>query len=649
MKKFVFLIALCIASLSLFSQTTIYSENFSNGFPANYSQITSASDGGWLVGSANSLSSQSFPIDNQGSGSIIATNDDECNCNKSNDFLMTDTIDLGPYSGENIFLRFDKYFWNGSYQGNRESASVEISTNGGNSWTILKRLGGSLWYQEAINLSQYAGQQIMLGFRYSDGGGFLFGFALDNILLEIPNDYDMLVTSLNIPRYHKLSNGSVPIEVVVYNNGGLTVNSFDINYVVNGDTTTDNISGLNLNSLDDYTFITPTSFTPPDTGDYEFYAFASNINIGNVDQNSGNDTSVAFMSVYDTTYQRVPLYEIMTSSTCGPCRAGNINFEDVMSNYPNQAVSVKYQQDFPGSGDPYATSESVYRRRNFYGVNSVPRMYIDGGWDGNASAFDSDLHEFHTNVKPAFLQIEAEYKIWPDSQIVETCFTITALKKINNKTLYASINENKTTANVESNGETEFFNVFKKWFTDIDTMITIEPGVPFEICLNDTFKGSYRLPNNANDMINNDIEHSVEEFEDLNVAIWVQDDMTKEVFQAANAAKIATDADYSVGPFAVEDNTSISLISNEDLKISFYPNPAQNKLYLNYEVKNINAGQSNIRIYDQLGKLVKAYKVGTLSGNNTYTINTEDLSNGVYIIQLQSGPELANDKFIIQK
>lgn len=45
------------------AQTTIYAEDFEGGsVPANWSNITSATDGGWIVGDAATLSSSGFPI-----------------------------------------------------------------------------------------------------------------------------------------------------------------------------------------------------------------------------------------------------------------------------------------------------------------------------------------------------------------------------------------------------------------------------------------------------------------------------------------------------------------------------------------------------------------------------------------------------------
>ena len=78
MKKLLLSILLVSASFGLTkAQTTILSEDFEGGaVPASWNNITNATDGGWIVGDAATLSTASFPIDAH--TTIAATNDDAC-------------------------------------------------------------------------------------------------------------------------------------------------------------------------------------------------------------------------------------------------------------------------------------------------------------------------------------------------------------------------------------------------------------------------------------------------------------------------------------------------------------------------------------------------------------------------------------------
>lgn len=117
-----------------------------------------------------------------------------------------------------------------------------------------------------------------------------------------------------------------------------------------------------------------------------------------------NDTATITVNVVDKIAPRKILNEIFTSSTCAPCVPGNANYIKVTDGL-TQHATIKYQVYFPGTGDPYCTQEVRDRASYYMPTNlSVPRMEVDGGWDGNASSFTSALYE-QFSAKPAFLEI----------------------------------------------------------------------------------------------------------------------------------------------------------------------------------------------------------------------------------------------------
>ncbi|MDQ3016447.1 MAG: hypothetical protein M3R25_06995, partial [Bacteroidota bacterium] len=86
----------------------ILSENFESGTLSGWSNQTNATDGGWKAGTPAGLSSQYWPIATNGSAFIAATNDDGCNCDKSQDFLISPPLDFKGLSG--IALQVDIFF-----------------------------------------------------------------------------------------------------------------------------------------------------------------------------------------------------------------------------------------------------------------------------------------------------------------------------------------------------------------------------------------------------------------------------------------------------------------------------------------------------------------------------------------------------------
>ena len=164
----------------------IVEEDFENGMPSGWSQTTLATDGGWLAGTNSSLGSQSFPI--TAHTNILATNDDACDCDKSQDILSTNSYDFSSYSGESIRISMDVFYYLGTYQGATESLELMVSVGGG-SWTSFHTFVGSTDWQNAtfIDISSLAGESdVKFAFNYDDGAGWTFGAAIDNFKIEVP-------------------------------------------------------------------------------------------------------------------------------------------------------------------------------------------------------------------------------------------------------------------------------------------------------------------------------------------------------------------------------------------------------------------------------------------------------------------------------
>ena len=170
MKKFTkTLFSICAAFACAFNvsaQTTIMSEDFESGaLPTGWGQVTQATDGGWKFGINTALQSTGFPI--TAHTKMACTNDDACNCTKSNDILYTSSLDLSSYS--NVFLSYDNYYFNLAYQGVTEEAKILASTDGGVTWTDVKTVpanssGG--WETSYADLSAFAGNaDVKVGFK----------------------------------------------------------------------------------------------------------------------------------------------------------------------------------------------------------------------------------------------------------------------------------------------------------------------------------------------------------------------------------------------------------------------------------------------------------------------------------------------------
>lgn len=332
---------------------------------------------------------------------------------------------------------------------------------------------------------------------------------------------------------------------------------------------------------------------------------------------------------------RVTLIETFTSSTCPPCNPGNTNLEAVLANGQNDGrqVSIKYQVDWPGAGDPYYTLEGD-DRRNVYSISGVPSTHLDGTTQINPSSLtQSNLNT--TYAVPARANITGTYQVNEATQTVEVSIDVEMLENTPpGVRLYAAIFEYETFNNVETNGETEFFHVMKKFFEGSGGKVLspMMAGDIYHYEASYTFNGNYRLPADAGDPIDHTIEHSVEEFSDLGVAIWVQTLLNREVYQAA---------------YAVPGQVGM----NEE-KLAFgtakiYPNPASDLATIAFQsTENQDVA---LEVINALGQVVSTESIEDVEiGRITHKINTSGFESGMYTVRISSDNGVISERMVIE-
>ncbi|MCD4678893.1 MAG: T9SS type A sorting domain-containing protein [Bacteroidales bacterium] len=612
MKIFTFILLFLIGIVSLNAQT-VFTEDFEGGaLPAGWTIETQATDGGWLFGTASALSSQYFTIGPH--TKIAATNDDGCNCNKMNDKLITPVIDLSSYTG--LFMSFDKYFWEASYSGDTEIATIEASIDGGTTWTVVKQLtGDDSWRNVAVDVSPYAGNaNVKFAFHYSDQGGWLYGCAIDNVEIFVPPYiYDMAAKSISTMPIVGLNNAPFTIEGTIENYGSSTITSFDLNYKIdNGAAVTVAVTGVNIVPLDVYSFSHATLWDPATVGIYDVTVWASNLN-GSTDENPSNDEFTKTIEVIANFIEKKLLHEVFTSSTCGPCVGGNQNITAVLDANPEKWTCVKYQMSWPSPGDPYYTAEGGVRR-TYYGVSGVPNMALNGGWDGNPNGYDQAIFDQYYN-EPAFMEISAVHDI--NGQDIQVEVNVTPLADFPaGLKLHIAVVENMTTGNVGNNGETEFHFVMMKMVPDASgtDVGPLTNGTPVSYTKTASLAGTF-----------------IEEMTDLSVVVFVQTDASKEVHQST----------WSIEGIGIEENKT-------EIITGIYPNPANSTTWINYELRE--SSSISIDIYNMTGEFVFSSDQGNQpAGNHKVQIDTKDFANGIYTLQLRVNESAITRKLVISK
>lgn len=314
MNKLLFpLIILCLCS-SIVKGQILFSEDFEEGhLPDGWEQQTLSIDDGWIFDEPNQISSTFWNIIDNNS-KVAATSDDSCDCNKSEEYLITPPISIGNLGG--VILNVDAYFEAKSYQGITEYAAVLISMDGGENWTTLLEIeGANEWQSLQISLSEYKNQEIQLAFYYSDREGWLYGLAVDNISISETSLVGGKISDITTLNFGEVGT-PIDIKGKIFNTGGNVINSIEVTYYTQEQIPVSHVFGeANIQPLDSVEFIHPIPWIPDDSGNYELVVKLNKVN------------GVAMNS---TTNKKIEIYDkIETPNIIGSFFSGSLTFNAV--------------------------------------------------------------------------------------------------------------------------------------------------------------------------------------------------------------------------------------------------------------------------------------------------------------------------------
>lgn len=339
MQKYFYTLILLIGGLKLSNAQTVMFEDFESGtFPSGWSQETNATDNGWKIGTSEALSSQYWSIPNNGSLRIAATNDDACNCDKSNEYIITPPLNFTGLNG--VALSVDVLFGKSTYESFTEQASIEVSTDKIN-WTIVEEIHGHPgWDTHKIDLSDYVTEDsVYIAFHYDDNGGWLFGLAIDNVLVEVPPTLDADLVKLKSRPYGLVSD-SIHIIGTLFNNGITPITSFELNYTINGNIPLSaNFEGLNILPFTTFEFTHPITWTPEAIGNYEVQVEIISVNTLD-DEDSTNNVLTFQTEIFpkikpvnriDEFLQSNPVFTTVASAADGLDKPNDLDFFPILA------------------------------------------------------------------------------------------------------------------------------------------------------------------------------------------------------------------------------------------------------------------------------------------------------------------------------
>lgn len=158
----------------------IFNEDFESMILSPFTSSNATGSQLFEVATFTDASTGLFNIPPPTSGSYIAyVNDDQCSCDLGQVYLEFPTIDLSEaLSAE---LNFDCYFKGATFLGEQESCEVQVSIDGGTTYTNVEVISGILsWQSIVVNLNNYINEpNVNIRLLYSDVGTSIQGVAVD--------------------------------------------------------------------------------------------------------------------------------------------------------------------------------------------------------------------------------------------------------------------------------------------------------------------------------------------------------------------------------------------------------------------------------------------------------------------------------------
>ncbi len=508
--------------------------------------------------------------------------------------LISPAIDLTGVNTVTLKFKHSINHYGGPY-----TVGVATRTGTSGTWnTVWSMAGADITEEKVINISNSdTGQNDFQFCFFFSGNSYNINYwYIDDVEISATPNLDLEVNELQIPDYAGVGQ-ALPIAVKLYNLGQNDITTFDIAYTVDGANNVSETVNATIHPTESYTHVFSTNWTPV-TGTHQIEVTISNVN-GGTDDETGNDVLSKNVIVASQVVSNFPLFEEFTSSTCSPCASFNSSvLNPFTNNHQTDIALVKYQMNWPGSGDPYYTAEGGVRRA-YYGVSGVPNLFVGGTKYSTTSSGVNSAYNNETS-RDSYMDMTAQFSL--QGSTIDVSVTITPYVT-GNFTAQIVVVEKETTGNTGSNGETSFKHVMMKMLPDANgTSVSLTDGTPV------TLNYSYDMSST-----------NVEELSDLAVVAFVQDDGNKKVMQSV---------------YAPTETNSVDEFIFKNVKL--YPNPFHDKIFLETQ------DEINYSVMDLSGRTI----VNEKNVANNEFIDLSNFPNGIYLLKLSDNQHTELRKII---
>ncbi len=499
MKKALLFIAAVLMSASMIAQTrtTFISEHFDDtSAPAGWTVMGSGTSN-WGISATQNAGGEANEL-------VLVWNPQFNGTSR----MVMPAVDLTGVSSVVVSFKHALDNYTGSH-----TLGIATSSDGGATWNVgwqQNYSSSNSWsVTENVTTADMGNSNVQFCIFYTGNSYNINNWYFDDIEIFSMENLDLALNSINMNS--TMGAGTAEVAFTVQNKGLDAINQFKMGYQIDEEEIVEQTFDVTLASLatQQFSFAVPASFIP---GSYNITVGITEVNGGDDDDPSNNVLEKVINVALGET-QKIAMIEHFSSSTCGPCVSVNTG----MSNLTNQAQNqgkftyTKYQMNWPGNGDPYYTEEGGVRRQ-FYGVNAVPNVCLEGTNLGATTMTQAQLDNAYNT--PSFADVRGSFNVDGNNITVKVDFM--AYYDMTVEKAFVTVNEKETHNNVGTNGETSFHHVFMKFLTSPSgDALNIPAGEYQHFEWTQNMSGTH-----------------VEEMSDLEVSAWIQNIASHEVINS---------------------------------------------------------------------------------------------------------------------
>lgn len=480
------------------------------------------------------------------------------------------------------------------------------------------------------------------------GGNGISGFFVDDIsYTHLPATLPPLNGGVSfISQISGIAGLSYDVIATARNLGESEINSFDLTYNYNGIDITENITGLNLASLETYEHTFGTALTPV-LGNNDLTVTISNVNGVSPDDDSSDDSKVISIDPIVPAEGKVVVGEEATGTWCQWCPRGAVYMDLFEEQYGDYWVGIAVH-----NGDPM--TDATYDTGIGSMIGGYPSAVVDRGADVDPSAMNADFLDRLLTEPSGVITNGA---IWdPVTRELQVSVKSTFSQSVNNDYRLACVlSEDGVTgtdagynqSNAYAGGGNGVMGGYESLPSSVPAAQMVYDHVARAIA--PSFDGSsVFFPANVNAG-----ESVVSNYFFTLPADWDADNMhiigllisPDGRIDNAGSTSIseAVSNGYELGPNLGETNP---LDFQIDDVLKLYPNPTSAKLNVTLDMGNSNMNE--LKVYNYKGQVIENFNLKAQFGSWTYILDVAKFAPGVYAVSYASDKGIAMKRFVIE-